>query len=274
MNYRTLKEKIEFEGIGIHSGKKCKILLEPSERFSGVNFYVNNTKIPAKVDYVINTSRATALGLKDKKVSTVEHLLSAMYAFYITDVNIKFLLGEEVPTYDSSARVFVEKFLKSDFEILQEVKEINFDVTFNFEINNSKYEIQPSDKFEISCELLSKESKFLNGQKIYISFSTEEYVKQIAYAKTYCLLKDVEKIQSSGYGLGGNLENVIVIDNDKVVNSDKLAYSDEPVRHKVLDFIGDFSLLGVYLKTKIKIVNPSHYANFEFCKKIKEFLKT
>ncbi|MFN3550429.1 MAG: UDP-3-O-acyl-N-acetylglucosamine deacetylase [Endomicrobiia bacterium] len=271
MKYKTIKKKIEFEGIGIHSGKNSKVIIEKAEKSSGINFYINGSKIPSDLNYVVNTKRATVLGKEKFKISTVEHLLSAIYGLCITDITIN-VLGEEIPAYDGSAKFFVELFLDSGLTEIKKIKKFNVKKEFKFEFDNSKYEILPSDILEIECEIYSKESVFLDGQKFCLKFNTENYIKEISFAKTYCLLKDIEKIQSSGYGLGGNLENVIIIDNDKVINSEKLTYKDECVRHKILDFIGDFSLLNKYINAKIKIVNPNHYCNFEFCKKIRDFL--
>ncbi len=271
MNYKTIKQKIEFEGVGIHSGKNTKVIIEPAKESSGINFYVQRIKIPSGLNYVIDTKNATVLGKEKFKIFTVEHLLSAVYGLCITDININ-VLGEEIPAYDGSAKFFVELFLNSGLKEKQEIEKVSVKKKIKFEFNNSKYEILPSDFFEIECKICSKESIFLNGQRFVLRFNTENYIKEISFAKTYCLLKDIEKIRSSGYGLGGSLENVIIIDNDRVINSEKLTYKDECVRHKILDFIGDFSLLNKYVNAKIKIVNPNHYCNFEFCKKIRNFL--
>lgn len=272
MNYRTIKNKVEFEGIGIHSGRKSKIIVEPAKEYSGVNFWIGGIKIPAELGYVIDTTRATVLGNNNFQIFTVEHLLSSIYGLVITDLNI-YVLGDEIPIYDGSAKFFVETFLDAGLIETRKINEINVKEKFEFNVNNSKYIILPSDNFEIECEIYSKESSFLNGQKFCLEFSPENYIKEISYAKTYCFLKDVPKIQSSGYGLGGGSENTIVINDDKIINPEILTYKNECARHKILDFLGDFFLLNMYVKVKIKIINPGHYCNFEFCKKMKKFLK-
>jgi UDP-3-O-[3-hydroxymyristoyl] N-acetylglucosamine deacetylase len=265
MKYKKLFSQIEIEGVGIHTGKFSKIKLKPTDN-SSINFVSNdNTFIEPILNNVVDTTQATSLGNKNIKILTVEHLLAAIYCLYINNIEI-YVDGKEIPAMDGSAAMFVEKILSAG--LIETDKEINFvtiDKPFKINIDKSSYEILPSQKFIISCKIVTTRSKYLNNKEVSVEITPENFISQIAYAKTFCLLEDVEKIRSKGLGQGGSLNNVIIIDDDKVVNPEILKYKDdEPVRHKILDFLGDLALTNIYFKGEFKIINPSHYTNIEF----------
>ncbi len=267
MKYKRLTSQIEFESVGIHTGKLSKIVLKPDQKNSNINFVINGEFIQANIKNVVDTTQATSLGNNKIKILTVEHLLSALYCLYLTGVEID-VYGNEIPLMDSSAGTFVEKIISCGIvDTQKEIEFVKIDKHIKLSINNSSYEVVPSEKFIVNCKILTPKSKFLNNKEIAIEITTENFVSQIAYAKTFCLLEDVEKIRSKGLGRGGNINNVIVIDNDKILNPEIVKYKDdEPIRHKILDFLGDLSLTNLYFKAEFKIVNPSHYTNIEFCK--------
>lgn len=269
MKSKKLVKPVEFEGVGIHSGKYSKIILEHNTKLNGINFIVENKIIPADIGKVVDTTRATTIGYDNIKINTVEHLLSALYCLYITDVNI-YIWGDEIPAMDGSSGVFVEKILSSGLEETdKEIEIVSINNTFKFEVNNSRYEVSPAKEFFISCKLNNTPSEIVNNTQVDVKITDENYIKEIAYAKTFCYYDEVQNILSQGYGHGGNLNNVIVINKNKIINPEILTYKrDEFVRHKILDFLGDFSLTKKYVNAKFVIENPSHYANIEFCKKL------
>lgn len=266
--YLTLKKSVEFEGVGIHTGKLSKIKLSPSKLpKNSINFFINDEKIEPTVNNVVDTNLCTAIGNKTSKILTVEHILSVLFCLFITNLDIHIIKGNEIPAFDGSAKFFVKKLLKAGLkETNFEVKTVKIKDKFIFKINNSIYKVSPANRFEIICSIKTSKSKYLNGQKFKFILTPNNYIKQISSAKTFCLLEDVEKILSSARGLGGDLENVIVINKDKILNPEILTYKNECIRHKILDFLGDISLLNIYFKAKFEITNPSHYANHEFCK--------
>lgn len=267
--YLTLKKPIEFEGVGIHTGKFSKIRISPSKISNNkINFFINhNKKVESTINNVIDTNLCTTLGYNSHKILTVEHLLSALFCLFLTNLDIYIIEGEEIPGLDGSSKPFVEKILKSELKKTNlKIKLVEIKDKFTFKIKNSIYKVSPANRFEIICSIKTNKSKYLNGQKFKFILTPKNYTKQISSAKTYCLLEDINKILLSGKGSGGSLENVIVVNKDKVFNPEILTYKNECVRHKILDFLGDLSLLNSYFKAKFEIVNPSHYANYEFCK--------
>lgn len=269
MNYKKLSQTIEFSGIGLHTGEFSKIVLTPAEH-QNINFIVKNEIISSTLSNVIGTTRSTTIGKNNIKVSTIEHLISTLYSLYLTGVDI-YIEGHEVPGFDGSAKVFVEKILSTGIiETDVVIEQVKIKDTVKFKINSAQYEVLPSDEFIIICELYTDKSNIVNGQKIKLAVSPEVYTKHIAYAKTFCYLDEVEKLLSTGFGKGGNIGNVIIIDRDKIVNPEILTYKDEFVRHKILDFLGDLALTNLYYSAEFRIINPSHYTNIEFCKKLSE----
>ncbi len=265
MNYKKLVSQLEFEDIGIHTGEISKIVLNP-KNVPQVSFVANNKSfIKPTLENVVNTDHATSLGNKDTKILTVEHLLATIYCLYITGLEI-YVYGKEIPTMDGSASVFVEKIVPKLEETEHKINFVTINKPLKISIEKSLYEVYPSEKFIVCCKIVTTRSKFLNNKEVSIEITPENFISQIALAKTFCLLEDVEKIYAKGLGRGGSLNNVIIIDDDKIVNPEIMRYEDEPIRHKILDFIGDLSLTNFYFKGEFKIVNPSHHTNIKFCK--------
>ncbi len=273
MKYNKIVKEIEISGIGIHTGEYSKVILKSNTNSDKINFIVSNAQIEASLENVLSTTRCTTLGKNNLKVYTVEHLLSVLYCLYLKNVDIYLIQGKEIPALDGSAGVFLEKLISCGIEeIEKEVEFLKIKNNFKFEINNSKYEVVPSDQFIINCTLTTDKSEVINNQNLEIEINFDNFTKQIAYAKTFCYLEEVQKLKSDGYGLGGSLENVIVVDKNKILNPEILVYKkDEFVRHKILDFIGDLSLCNTYFNAKFIIKNPSHYTNIEFCKQFMEY---
>ncbi len=270
--YRTIKDKIKFSGKGLHTGSLSEVVLEPEKEFSGINFFINGKKIPAEVEYVVSTQNCTVLGNNSEKVYTVEHLLSSLYGLGITDINI-YVFGDEIPSFDGSAKMFVDMILNTGFyekELCKSWEEICFDKEIEFKIEDSSYKIFPSLKPIISCEIKLDKIGFQSKE---IFFSKENYVTEISSAKTYCYLSDVEKIRSLGLGKGGSLKNVIVIGDTGPLNPEIMSFQDEFVRHKILDFIGDFCLYRKKFFGKIQLFSPNHRSNIKFIKFLKSSIQ-
>ena len=250
----------------MHTGEHSEVILEPVKELTGINFFVHETKIPVSVDNVVSTQNCTAIGTKDIKVFTIEHLLSAIFGLEITDLNIK-IKGQEIPAYDGSAKEFVAGINKVGFDELNFQRELIFiKEEIDYKINDSYYEMCPSNNFELLCKV---NYDVVGEQFIELKLDSFVYEKEISAAKTFCYYKDIEKIRAKGLGKGGSLDNVLIIGEKEIMNKEKMSYKDEIVRHKILDFLGDFSLLNKHLCCKINISNPSHYTNYEFIKYLK-----
>ncbi len=263
---KTLKEKVKFCGNGLHTGQYCEVVLEPAKEGTGINFFVDGQKIYSCIENVLSTQNCTVIGSGKTKIFTVEHLLSAIYGTEITDLNI-YVYGIEIPVLDGSSKEFVLRFYDVGFEILNlKRSKTIIDKEIDFEIKTTKYKVSPYENFRIYCEV---EYKIIGKQSLELNISSETYKDEISYAKTFCFFSDIEKIKSLGLGKGGSLENVLVIGDAGVINENRMYYKDEFVRHKILDFLGDFSLLNKYFCCKIHVSNPNHYANYEFVRYLK-----
>ncbi len=267
----TVKNNVEFEGFGIHTGKLSKIIVHPAMNDGGaILFRKNGEYIKASVDNVIDVKFATVLGNEKERIRTVEHLLSALYGLGITDAVVE-IEGEEIPALDGSAIEFVNAIEKIGVENLKKpAKVIKVIKPFKVSGENGSYvEILPSNDTEIEC-IISYDHPYLNRQEKVISFRKDLYKKEIAPARTYCFYEEIAHLLKSGLGRGGNNRIVVVIGKSGILNK-PARFEDEPVRHKILDLIGDLSLSGYKILGKIKAYKSGHALHARF---VKEFLES
>ncbi|MCX8058032.1 MAG: UDP-3-O-acyl-N-acetylglucosamine deacetylase [Spirochaetes bacterium] len=276
MKRRTIYKIIEKEGIALHSGKISKIRFLPSE--NGIIFYNTlrdkNKNFPIKISpfEVINTSYATVIG-RNYPIQTVEHVLAALHGLNITDIEIE-IFGDEPPVFDGSSKYFVEILLEAGLKDLE--YEIS-PITLNYPvwvINNDSYLIAiPSDIFEITYSIdFTEKSKVLGFQHVNFKIDEDTFIKNIANARTFGFLEEIEWLRSNNLALGGSLDNSIVYHKDGIVNGN-LRYHNEAVRHKVLDLIGDIYLLGKPIKAHIFAHKAGHKLDVELTKNIYTMIK-
>ena len=275
MYQRTICHEIGCSGIALHSGKKVKMKLLPADIDTGIIFNIvkkNSIKtiIHAKYDRVVISDLCTSVeNTSGQKVSTIEHLMAALWDAKIDNIVIV-LDGDEVPILDGSSEKFsyllecagIQKqgSKKKYIEILQEVsiKEEDSSVTF-----------YPDSGFKVNVEIFFDHPK-IGKQNFEFDSSKFDFRTDIARARTFGFMKDVKFLKENGLILGGSLANAIVLDSDKVVNKSGLRFSDEFVRHKILDVIGDLFLAGCEIKGKFYGVKPSHYLNNKLLRKLFE----
>ena len=269
---KTLLKKISFKGIGLHTGNSVSMNIFPSHENSGILFRrkLGNKVILIKADYrnVKSTNLCTLLSDSNgNSVSTVEHILSALYALEIDNAIIE-LNSNEVPVYDGSAKHFVKKIKEVGFEEQESFKKfIKIKKTIELKSENKYVRVCPFDNTLISTEI-DYDHKIIGKQSISLILTPQIYESQICNARTFGFLSDVENLRKNGLALGGSLENAIVLDKNKVLNKDGLRFSDEFVRHKLLDFIGDISLSGYRLLGSFFSSHPGHEVNNQFLKKV------
>jgi UDP-3-O-[3-hydroxymyristoyl] N-acetylglucosamine deacetylase len=244
MRQRTIAKPVEVVGIGLHKGVPVTLRLEPMEADSGIHFYRSDlgVTIPATPEYVVDTRMATVLGKGEAVISTIEHLLSAITAFGIDNLRIV-VDNDEIPIMDGSSYPFVMLLLEAGIRELPAPKKF-YKITKEVEVRegNKFVKVRPSP--QIGYQFTIKfDHPMIGKQEYYLPFSTANYVKEIARARTFGFLKEVEYLRSIGLALGGCLENAIVLDETDILN-DSLRFPDEFVRHKILDAIGDMGLLG------------------------------
>ena len=245
---KTVGGTIEFAGVALHTGKETSVRILPGDPDTGYRF--RRTDIPghpeveASVHNIRDTLLATSLGFNGATIKTVEHLLSAMAGSGIDNATIE-VSGDEIPIMDGSAAPFVR-----GIEIVglvdQEVPKKMLRILKKIETseNGASASLVPSETFQVSFTI-DFEHPVVGNQKLEFDYSPTSFGSDIAFARTFGFLKDVQMMVDQGLALGGSLENAVVVGDDKVLNPGGLRSPDEFVRHKVLDTIGDLSLLGI-----------------------------
>ena len=274
---KTICEKIEISGIGLHTGNLTTLVLMPAPENYGIKFIRTDLPespvIPADCEHVLNSERGTTIGIgKTSMVYTVEHLMSALFGMGIDNVEIR-LNNNEPPILDGSARPFVEYLINAGVE--EQNKPKNYftlvkPVEYIHGSKNNPVEIMayPSDtlKFEYS---VMYDHPLVGEQHFSFEFSQDNFIKEIAAARTFCFDFEIEMLKNRGLAKGGRIDNTVVIGLDRIHSNEKLRYDNEFVRHKLLDLIGDLYLLGMPLKAQIKAKRSGHQHNINFVKKLK-----
>ncbi len=268
---RTLKRSMVLSGRGLHSGDKTGLILTPLPPNSGIYFgnISSGETVPADIDYIMSTGYATCLQNAGATAKTIEHFLAVLHAYRITNLMIK--INNEVPIMDGSSIDFCQFIEDAGIEEQEEpLEEITVSERFSIgEMNKRKkfITIEPSDTLSIHYTL--NYPKPVGHQEYTFTMDdTEAFKKEIAPARTFAFLKDIESLEKKGLAGGGRLNNFILIDDEKIVNTD-LRFPDEFVRHKILDMMGDFYLLGKPVRAKITANMTGHTENTELVRKLR-----
>ncbi len=260
MKQRTIKDRLEFEGIGIHTGEKARIILHPEEEDSGISFYRNGIQIPVSPEYVVNTFHSTDLGVNGTVVKTVEHLLATLHLLGITNLTIEVQGGSEIPILDGSGYFFYRELKNNVLKQNEDAEVFYVEEEITVQKGDSYIKALPCSCFEVTYE---GEFKTFFGKQRY---TFRGNVRDIILARTFCFDHEIEFIRKNGLGKGGSLENTLVIGREKIYNRGGLRYQDEPVRHKVLDLVGDLYLLGASVRGRFISYKGGHSLNFELVK--------
>ena len=267
---QTLAKPASFSGIGLHSGNKVSMTLLPAPPNSGITFrrvdLDSRAEIPAQVGYVAETDRSTTLSRGNAKVQTVEHVLAALYGFGVTNAVVE-LDSSEPPVADGSARQFCKMIREAGVEAQAErVEPIQITEPIEYTHDGTVMSITPHDGFKITCTSSDKGGRFT--QFFSVELTPETWESEIAHARTFCFYEEIEYLIKNGLIRGGSLENAIVIRDDAVLTAEPMRYREEFVRHKILDIIGDLSLVGAPLRGHVVAVKPGHAANCGLAKRI------
>ena len=269
---QTVKDTINFKGVGLHTGKNSTITVMPAESDQGIVFkrvdLKKNNIIKACYKNVSNAKLCTTLeNDKGIKVSTVEHLLAALYIAEIDNATIE-IDNVEVPIMDGSAKDFLTKLKHIGVKTLPKKKKYLriVDKVEMFD-GQRKISIEPGElSFEVNFQLDYK-NKIIGNQKNTINFQTDN-LQEVVDSRTFCLLEDVEKIKKNGLAKGGSLENALVINDKEVLNKDGLRNDKEFVNHKILDLAGDFLLSGFSVLGKVNCYQGGHELSNLFLRKL------
>lgn len=268
----TLNESVNIEGIGLHTGVKTNVILNPAPLNSGIIFNRTDksTIIPAKWDNVISTKFSTNIASNGVEVKTVEHLLSALAGLHINNCEI-LIDNVEVPILDGSSNVFVESILKkgikeqdSEQKILEIVKPVKFSCDYGYA--ELAPNTQKDEGLNINLES-SFEGKY-EDQDIKIKNLNGNYIESISKARTFGFFQEIEYLKSQNLIKGGSLDNAIVIKDKKPLNKDGLRYDNELMRHKVLDVVGDLYLSGYPIIGTYKGFKTGHFITNNLLKEL------
>ncbi len=258
----TIGKSVELVGIGLHKGSPVRLRLEPLDAGSGIIFFRSdvNVTIKLKPENVVDTKMATVIGTEGYFISTIEHLLSAVYAYGIDNLRI-IVDADEIPVMDGSSSSFC--ILLDEAGIVSQdrakkVMRIKKEVSIK---EGDKYvKLTPSSdlKYDFTIKF---NHPVISKQQFEFNFSKESYKNEISRARTFGFLHEVQYLRSKGLALGGSLENAVVLDDKKVLNPEGLRFSDEFVRHKILDAIGDMSLIGLNFIGHYEALAGSHDLN-------------
>lgn len=263
---------IPVTGIGVHSGKTVSLELRPALPNSGIRFFhmKDNLLIPASLEYIHSTSLSTCLKKDSFVVRTVEHLLASIYGMGIDDVDI-FIFGSErdveIPILDGSSASWID-LLTSSKRCPSEVarRYLKVDDKIRIESGDKFIQIEPSDMLSVNYTI-DYRAHSIGIQQYETIITPESFIIEIAQARTFCLESDVSKMQQMGYGRGGSLQNAVVYGASGPLNAD-MRFENEPVRHKILDLLGDLALLGNPLLGKITAYGAGHDLHNQLCRAI------
>ena len=263
---RTLKNTIRATGVGLHTGDKVYLTLHPADVNTGIRFRRTDLETPVMIDArpenVGETMLSTTLTRGDIKVSTVEHLLSAMAGLGIDNAIVD-VSAPEVPIMDGSAGPFVF-LLQSAGVVEQDAPKhyIRIKRAIRVEDGDKWAAFEPFDGFKVTFTIDFEHPAFSDHLKTAVmDFSSTTFVKEVSRARTFGFMRDIEFLRENNLALGGSLDNAIVVDDDKVLNEDGLRYADEFVKHKILDAIGDLYLLGHSLIGEYQGFKSGHALN-------------
>jgi len=270
LNQQTLNRSASFSGAGLHSGNRVNMTILPAPGNSGVRFrrvdLEGKPEIEARVENVGETNRSTTLARGNVKIHTVEHVLAALAGCGIDNAVIE-LDANEPPIADGSSREFC-KIIQSAGIAPQAEKREAFTPSAPIELETGEtlMTLFPDDGFKITCTSADKKGRFTQFYSTEITPKTWE--KELSHARTFCFFEEIEYLIKNGLIKGGSLENAIVIRDDAVLTTEPLRYPEEFVRHKMLDIVGDLSLLGRPIHGHLIAVKPSHAANCEFVRRM------
>jgi len=257
---KTISKAIETSGIGLHTGVEVNLKLKPAPENTGYIFVrtdLDNFEIPASIEYISHCSYATTLLRKGVLLSTCEHLLAALRGSGVDNCFIE-LDNIEIPIMDGSSENFIELIEKA--AIVEQAAPCRFlQIKEKVEIKQGdrQMSIEPSDKYEIEC-LIDFPHPFINRQTLRFVFENGSFGREIASARTFGFTSEIEMLRRANLALGGSLRNAIVLTPEGMLNENPLRFRDEFVRHKILDIIGDFALLGMPVLGKITAAKSGH----------------
>lgn len=266
MNAATLRAPLRFEGVGLHGGAPSAMEIRPSSPGSGIAFQLGDTTIPATADYASESALATVVARDGKSLSTVEHVLSALTAMQVSDARIA-IEGDEVPILDGSAKIYADAIDAMGLERSSQARNVFAPL--------EPFALRDGDKAVVVLPAAEFRVRFVGdyappiGTHYYDAVITPQlYRDEIAPARTFAFLRDVEAMRARGLALGGSLDNALVYDESGPMQP--LRWPNEVVRHKVLDLIGDLTLLGAYPQCEVIAIKSGHALHTRLARELRK----
>ncbi len=272
LNQQTLNRSASFSGIGLHSGNRVNMTILPAPANSGVRFrrvdLDGRPEIEARVENVSETNRSTTLAKGNVKVHTVEHVLAALAGYGIDNAVVE-LDANEPPIADGSSREFCKIIQAAGIAPQPEKREFFTPAEpMEIRLGETIMTLFPDDQFKITCTSADKKGRFTQFYSTEIT--PKSWETELAHARTFCFYEEIEYLFKNGLIKGGSLENAVVIRDDAVLTAEPLRYPEEFVRHKMLDIVGDLSLIGKPIRGHVIAVRPGHAGNCELARKVVE----
>lgn len=271
----TVTKVIKFAGVGLHSGKLVNLEISPAASDTGIVFQRSDHRtapfVLAHPDSISATTLCTTIGKAPYQIATIEHLMAALYGLGIDNALVR-VDAAEIPILDGSAAPFVDRLSEAGVQV-QHVKRQTLCLDRMIQVGGSdqyvRYTPSKDDKggLEIDCVIDFQNSRAIGKQRFQCHFSRETFMG-LYDARTFCHINTVTEMHKRGLALGGSLDNAVVVDEERVLNVEGLRYHDEFVRHKLLDFIGDVSLLGCDLVGRIELYRAGHGLHAQFNKEV------
>jgi UDP-3-O-[3-hydroxymyristoyl] N-acetylglucosamine deacetylase len=267
---RTFKQRASLDGVGLHSGAKVQLTLAPAPADSGIVFVRDGVEVPALCEYVVDTTMNTSLGRDGIRIGTVEHLLAALAGCGIDNARIE-VEGPEVPIMDGSSDPFVHLVRHAGIHELRPARRfLLFRQPVTVSDGDKMARLSPArGKFSIQYTIDFRHP-LISDQSFKVEMTERSFQKDIARARTFGFKRDVERLHKAGLARGGSLDNAVVVDDFNILNPEGLRYPDEFVRHKILDALGDLSLIGMPVIGHFTAVKSGHALNHQLVRKVVE----
>lgn len=265
---RSFKQRSSMEGIGLHSGARVRVTLAPAPPDSGIVLMRDGTEIPALAEFVVDTTMNTSLGRGGVRIGTVEHLLAALAGCGIDNARVE-VEGPEIPIMDGSSEPFVQLVRRAGIhEQRQSRRFLLLRKAVTVTDGDKLARLSPArGKFSVNYTIDFRHP-LITDQSYRVEMSERAFQKDIARARTFGFKRDVERLHKAGLARGGSLENAVVVDDFNILNPDGLRFPDEFVRHKILDALGDLSLLGMPIIGQLTAVKSGHALNHQLVRRV------
>lgn len=272
---RTLKERVEFSGIGIHTGEIVKMAFCPAPAGTGIHFervdLPGRPRIKADLAHVVDTTRSTTLGTKECVIHTVEHVLAALSAYGIDNLIIE-LSNLEPPVGNGGSELFVEMIEKVGIQFLGQERTIyKIKEPIYYSSGDISLVALPHDGFKLSYTLHYPGVRPLEAQFHSVELTEKSFKEEIAPCRTFALWEEISWLIDKGYIRGGSLANAVVVVKDAVLSKGGLHFKNEAARHKILDMVGDFALTGIPFLGHVISIKSGHTTNYGFAKELKNY---